>query len=124
MLLVGITAIAQRGEHGSREGKKDLTAEQVATLKTKKATLALDLTEAQQGQMKTLFLENAKMQKTKMTEPNERLDHQIAQKAKLKSILSDEQYTKWEKTQRRRSKGRKGKGQKRKGENKKGDKKE
>ncbi|KAG1650166.1 Thrombospondin-3b [Nymphon striatum] len=68
MLLVGITAIAQRGEHGSREGKKDLTAEQVATLKTKKATLALDLTEAQQGQMKTLFLENAKMQKTKMTE--------------------------------------------------------
>lgn len=145
MLLVGVTAIAQRGERGSREGKKDLTAEQVATLKTKKATLALDLTEAQQGQMKTLFLENAKMQKTKMTErkaqkekgetkkrtseeryalANERLDHQIAQKAKLKSILSDEQYTKWEKTQRRRSKGRKGKGQKRKGENKKEDKKE
>lgn len=143
MLLVGVTAIAQKGERGSRESRKDLSPDQVATLQTKKATLALDLNEVQQGQMKALLLENAKMRKTKMKErkalkekgetkkrtseeryaiANERLDHQIAQKAKLKNILSDEQYAKWEKTKQRRGKGRKGKGQKRKGEHKKGDK--
>lgn len=136
MFLVGVCAMAQRGERGSREGMKDLTVEQVATLQTKKATLALDLTEVQQGQMKALMLENAKMRKTKMEErkalkekgetikrtsedryalANERLDHQIAQKAELKNILSDEQYAKWEKTQHRKRKRGKGGNKKRKG---------
>lgn len=137
LLFVGGIALAQKGERGNREGMKDLSAEQIATLKTKKATLALDLTAAQQDQMKALFLENTKIRKAKMEKrkaqkengetkkrtseeryamANARLDHQIAQKAKVKNILSDEQYTKWEKMQHRRVKGRKGKGQKRKGE--------
>jgi hypothetical protein len=108
---------------------KDLTPEQMATLQTKKMTLALDLTEAQQAQVKALHLENAKMRKTKMEErkaqkeegeakkptseeryamTNARLDHQIAQKAELKSILSDEQYAQWEKMDHRKGKHRKG----------------
>lgn len=136
MLLVGVSAMAQRGERGSRAGMKNLTAEQAATLQTKKATLALDLTEVQQGQMKALMLENAQIRKTKMEErkalkekgetkkrtseeryalANERLDHQIAQKAKLKNILSEEQYAKWEKTQHRKRKRGKGGNKKRKG---------
>ena len=53
LLLVGITAIAQRPEE--KKGKErhkmmhDFTPEQVATLHTKKMTLALDLTTAQQS---------------------------------------------------------------------------
>ena len=46
---------------------------------------------------------------------NERLDHQIARKEQMKSILDDEQYEKWEKMDHRRkmrgknNEGRKGK---------------
>ena len=130
MLLIGGIALAQRGEGNMREGTKDLSAEQIATLKTKKATLALDLTEIQQGQMKALLLKNAEMRKAKMearkvqkesgerkkytieeryARTNERLDYQIAEKAKLKEILSEEQLSKWEKMQNRRGKHKKGK---------------
>ena len=136
MLLVGVTTLAQRGEGGNRDHTKDLTPQQLATLQTKKATLALDLTEAQQTQMNALFIEKAKMHKAKMEErkaqkedgetkkrtseeryakSNERLDHQIAQKEKLKQILSDKQMEKWEKMQHHKGNHRKGKGRKEKG---------
>lgn len=136
MLLVGVTALAQRGDRNRRAGMKDLSPEQMATLQTKKATLALDLTEAQQTQMKAVFMENAKMRKARMEEKqaqkeggdatkptseeryamaNRRLDRQIAQKEKIKQILSEEQMEKWEKIQHRRGKHGKGKGQKAKG---------
>ncbi len=140
-LLVGFTAMAQRGPHGSDRGTKDLTPEQMATLQTKKMTLALDLTEAQQEKVKALHLENAKMRKAKMEErkaqkedgekkptaeeryarSNDRLDHQIAHKAEMKNILSSEQYEKWQKMQHRSGKhrkGKKGKGQGNHGKNK------
>jgi hypothetical protein len=99
------------------EAMKDLTPEEMATLQTKKMTLHLDLTEAQQQKIQALHLEKAKMRKTKMEERkamkesgekkaftkedkvkmmNDRLDHQIAMKQKMKSILNAEQYTKWE----------------------------
>lgn len=145
MLLVGVTSIAQKGERGNRERTNDLTPDQIATLQTKKATLALDLSDSQQGQMKSVLLENAKMRKTKMEErkakkdngetkkrtseeryamANERLDHEIAQKSDMKKILSDEQYTKWDKMQKLKGKQRKGKGNKRsqKGDTQKGSK--
>lgn len=132
MLLIGFTAIAQPSssrERGARNGMQDLTPEQVATLQTKKMTLALDLTIGQQERIKAIQLENAKLRKTKMEEhkaqketgeakkmtseerfamSNARLDRKIAQKAELKKILSDTQYEKWEKAQHR--KGRHGKG--------------
>lgn len=122
MLLVAITATAQKGNHHNRSHMKDLNPEQIATLQSKKATLALDLTGTQQKQMKVLLLENAELHETRMeahkdqkesgelkeqtteeryTRTNERLDHQIAQKAKLKTILSEDQLAKWEKMQHR-----------------------
>ncbi|MBQ4915802.1 hypothetical protein J8L85_15205 [Maribacter sp. MMG018] len=122
VLLTGMTAMAQR--HDMKEGRKsakDLTAEQIATLQTKRMTLALDLTDAQQAKMKTLLTKDAEERKAKMEElkakrkndekltaeekyamQNERLDKQIAHKKAIKSILSDEQYAKWEKMQKRR----------------------
>ncbi len=135
ILLFAVSGVmAQKGERGGRAQMKDMTPEQIATLQTKKATLALDLTQAQQKQLKSLFIENAKMRKAKMAakeegaerkkpspeehyaRANERLDHQIAQKAKLKQILSEEQYAKWEQMKKRkgkRGKAKKGKKQER-----------
>jgi len=132
MLFAGGIVLAQKGEKGGREKMKDFTPEQRASLQTKRATLALDLTEAQQIQMKAYFMEATKMRTAKMEErkaqkeggekkemtseeryekSNARLDHQLAQKEKLSGILSDEQMAKWQKMKHRRGgKHRKGKG--------------
>lgn len=112
--IASLTAMAQEGpDRGPRDGKEKLTPEQMATLQTKKMTLALDLNSTQQKQVQELHLENAKLRKEKMeamkeksrelsseerfTRQNDRLDHMIAQKEKMKKILNEEQYAKWEK---------------------------
>ncbi len=134
LLLSGLTAMAQKEERKDRQNsKKDLTPEQMATLQTKKMTLALDLSDAQQAKMKTLFASNAAERKAKMEAhkarkesgekmtseehykmQNERLDHQIAQKKEMKALLNEDQFAKWEKMQHRRGKHRKGKWRERK----------
>lgn len=135
-LLAGFAVMAQRGQRGADHNMKDLTPEQVASLQTKKMTLALDLNKGQQEQMQAIQLENAKMRKTTMEERkaqkdaedskkptaeerysmhNARLDRQIAQKAEMKKILSDSQYEKWEKMHQRHGKHGKGKHGKGKG---------
>ncbi len=140
LLLVGITAMAQRPDGKERKGKhnamRDFTPEQVATLQTKKMTLALDLTTAQQNSVKALALENAKARKAKMEErkakrkdgeakkptaeerftmQNEMLDHKIAQRTKMKNILSEEQFAKWQKMNKHRGHGKDKDGKKRNG---------
>ncbi|MFH4966254.1 hypothetical protein V8G69_14730 [Gaetbulibacter sp. M235] len=99
---------------------QDLTPEEMATMQTKKMTLHLGLNESQQKEIQKINLENAIYRKAKMeariaqrengtmAKPtkeerlkmmNERLDKQIAMKAKMKKILNDEQFAKWEKQQ-------------------------
>ena len=138
MLAVGFSGLAQKGEGTLDSARKNLTSEQVATLQTKRMTLSLDLTEAQQSQVQALNLENAKMRKAKMEAfkakkadeekkrptseeiyamQNERLDHQIAQRNRMKEILSEEQFVKWEKMGHKKSnhhfkRGKKGVGKK------------
>ena len=124
-----------------RKGKatkfmKDLSPEQIAELQTKKLTLALDLSKNQQQQFLALYTATAKIRKQKMearkakTEKkekptseekyammNERLDAKIAYKQKVKQILSEDQYERWEKMKARKGKrkqGKKGKRNKRK----------
>ena len=124
-LLAGFSGFAQR--HGPQKHPgailKDMTPEQVATLKTKKLALALDLTEAQQKQMMQIELENAKLRneiraerKEKGEKPdaderfemaNARLEKQLAHQAKMKEILTDEQYLQWKKMNHRRHHGKK-----------------
>ena len=136
MLLAGLTAMAQRGPHG--EGKRmamqDMTVEQIATLQTKKMTLALDLSDAQQKEIQQLNVENATERKARIEErkakkeekevskpsaderfamQSDRLDQAIAHKKKMKKILSDEQFTKWEKMQVHKLHHMRGKGQER-----------
>ena len=130
MLMAGVTAMAQRGEKGHRGDFKDMSAEQMATLQTKKMTLSLDLTEAQQAKIQALHLKNAQLRKAKMEErkakmekeegakpssderyamKKERLDEAIAQKAELKKILTNEQYSKWQEMKESRGKHSNGK---------------
>jgi methionine-rich copper-binding protein CopC len=102
------------------EKLQDVTPEEMASLQTKKMTLQLGLNESQQKEIQKINLENAKDRKAKMearkaqkangtiTKPskeeqlkmmNERLDNQIEMKEKMKKILNDEQFAKWEKQQ-------------------------
>ena len=116
---------ARKGEMKERmEARQDMSAEDIAKLQTKKMTLHLDLTDAQQRDVEKLLLEEAKVRKAKMGEykarkgegetkkpsneervkmMNEKLDHQIAMKKKMKAILNAEQFEKWEKTLAKRS---------------------
>ena len=135
VLMAGITAIAQKPERerGHRGDMKDMSPEQIATLQTKQMTLALDLTDAQQKEIQSLNLQNAVKRSEKMNEMKARkesgeakkltseeryamktalLDHQIAQKEKMKKILNKEQYMKWEKMKENREGHRKGRGMK------------
>lgn len=106
--------------------RQDISPEDMAKLKTKKMTLNLDLTEAQQKEIEKLNLENAKYRKAKrearekngkgekpskeehLKMTNDRLDAQIATKKKMKKILNNEQYKKWGKQiENKRKKGHK-----------------
>ncbi len=99
------------------EMRQDMTAEEMASLQTKKMTLHLDLTSAQANEVEKLLLIEAKNRKEKMAERkanmdkadaikpskedhlkmlNARLDHQIEMKKNMKSILNAEQYEKFE----------------------------
>jgi len=130
VLLIGMLGYSQRGPQFNSEqrGMKDMTPEQIAILKTKKMTLALDLSTAQQKEIQKVNLENAKERKALMLErkvkkeeaeqskpnaderfdfQNERLDRMIAQKGKMKQILSEEQFQKWERINHHRRNHRK-----------------
>lgn len=128
--LIAMTATAQRG--GGERGLKDLSAEDQATLQTKKMTLALDLDKAQANKVYEINLANAKERKAKMearknTEKGERkaptaeerlqrqnamLDARIATQNEMKRILNEEQFKQWRRMAQKR-KGEKGKGNRR-----------
>lgn len=100
-----------------KEMKANLTPEQRADLKTKKMTLALDLTASQQQKVKQLILkaENERPERPEnwkeMTDTQKyetksaMLDRRIAMKKELKEILNEEQMTKWEVQQSHRREG-------------------
>lgn len=109
---------AQDKQEMKKRGQHDFTPEQVATLKTKKMTLHLNLSESQQSKIYNLNLEQAQNRKAKLEEKkskgsseersklsqkekykiaNNRLDAQIAQKKAMRNVLNEEQFAKWEK---------------------------
>lgn len=111
-MMLGLAAGAQqRGEKHER-----LKPEQRAELKAKEMTLALNLNDKQQKDVKTLLLDRSKKAEAAMAErkaardagkkhtADERfamrskmLDAQIATKAEMRKILTTEQFAKWEK---------------------------
>ncbi|MGB7395962.1 MAG: hypothetical protein WA913_16370 [Pricia sp.] len=139
LCMAGMTGMAQKEErhNGERHQEKkhrstaasELSPEQLATLKTKKMVLALDLNEVQQKELQALNFENTKIRKTERDErqakiesgefkrptaderyaiQNERLDRMIAQRTEMKEILSQEQYDQWMKMEQRKTRYRKG----------------
>lgn len=124
-MLLSLTTIAQHEdrERNHRKEMSEMTAEQVATLHTKKMALALDLTSKQQEQVLKINLEEAEFRKAKMEErkakkeegeakkptsderfktQNQMLDHKLAHQKKLKEILTDEQFELWKKAHYRK----------------------
>lgn len=124
-LMVVSMGFSQRGAHQQhrKQLKADLTAEQMATLESKKMALVLDLTDEQLEQVQVIQLENAKHRKAIMAErkarkegdsfqkptaeelferQNEMLDRKLAVQAQMKDILTDEQYLQWKKLNHRR----------------------
>ena len=107
-----------------KEQFKNMSAEDLAEIQTKKIVLRLDLDDKQTDQVYNLVLEKTKARKAKMEANkgkkredltseektklmNERLDAQIAFKKEMKSILSKEQYEKFEKAYSKGNKKRK-----------------
>lgn len=104
---------------------KSFSAEQIATLQTKKMTLSLDLNLKQQNEIFNVCLEEVKFKKTKRGEINERknnskeglsseeifdmmnekLDHQIALNNKMKTILNKDQFLVWQEIKNKQNKG-------------------
>ena len=80
LLLAGMVGMAQQGHHG--KGHKDMSPEQLATLKTKKMALSLDLTEKQQIEVREIHLEQALLQQSKREE----------RKSKEEKPSADERY--------------------------------
>ena len=112
VLTIGLNSFAQdRKERPSREKMEQMTPEQRNQLMVKKMTLDLDLNTKQQDQIGKIIAEQsakreamkaerkAKMEDAKADRfemANKMMDDQIEMKNKMKSILSADQYTKWE----------------------------
>ncbi|WP_035670380.1 hypothetical protein [Flavobacterium sp. 83] len=116
LLVVGMSAFAQDKKEMEKRHHRDemekFTPEQRNQLMLKKMTLELDLNAKQQEQMKQIIAEQStkreamraarKANKEKPTSEeffamkNKMLDEQIVMKNKMKSILSPEQFEKWD----------------------------
>lgn len=121
--LIGLTAIVilfsltiNAQQKGNRMGKRaDFTPEQTATLQVKKMALHLDLNAKQEKEIYNLNLKNAeerqimrsefqknrqsgtpKTSEERFQQENIKLEKQIAHKAEMKKILTNEQFEKWD----------------------------
>ena len=114
LFLVGTMSFAQpqkRGheQHPKMDKMKEMSAENIATLMSKKMTLQLDLSETQQAQVYELLLESTTKKKAQRANRPERklskeehfemqnkmLDDKIAFSKSMKAILNDAQYALW-----------------------------
>lgn len=117
ILMLSISAFAQdRKQERKQDHKMDkveMTADEMATLRTKKMALKLDLTQDQQSRLKTLFTEQATYQKSMRAQHREmrkdtatwnknqfairnaRLDHQKEMQDKIRTILTPAQFETW-----------------------------
>jgi hypothetical protein len=115
IMLISISAFSQQKDQHQRADMKNMSAEEMATLQTKKLTLLLDLDQAQQLEVKKLYQEKAEARKAMMAEHkammaedsekskekrfermNGGLDKQLEYQEKMKKILNEEQFKKWQ----------------------------
>ncbi|WP_299016220.1 hypothetical protein [uncultured Polaribacter sp.] len=112
---------AQRKGNKQKRERPQFTVAQQTDIALKKMTLALDLSNKQQNQLKPMivskiearkaFMENRKQARQEKKKPSadeiyaiqtKRLDNAIAMKAQMKDILDKEQFAKFEKMQKKR----------------------
>jgi periplasmic protein CpxP/Spy len=108
ILMVGISSFAQESPKSEKRLDKEkmekLTPEQRNEKHLKKLTSDLGLNASQQKQMGTVLAEQSKKREAKKAEReklmkadrSEREKEMAANDAKVKAILTPEQYTKWE----------------------------
>lgn len=106
-LMVGSSAFAQDNACKSATPKERPTAEQMAQRRTEHMTKALNLTEAQAKQIYQVNLEQAKAMDNQAQKVKK---DKSAEQAKMKSILTEEQYTKWSQMQEQHRMGKPGEG--------------
>ncbi|AUC86143.1 hypothetical protein CW731_13005 [Polaribacter sp. ALD11] len=123
-ILVFVLAFTLSTQAQKKRGHKrpQLTTEQQTDLTVKRMTLALDLSERQQNQMKPIITskvveKKALMEKRKEARKNDKrpssdeiyamkskmLDNRIAMKNSMKDILNKEQFEKFEKMHKKRA---------------------
>ncbi|MGM0933722.1 MAG: Spy/CpxP family protein refolding chaperone [Bacteroidota bacterium] len=115
ILLISVSAFAQeRKQKKAHKDRVEMTAEERATLKTERMTSALDLTQAQQEEIKKFFTEQTQEREEYRAERKEaRINNTTARaersevrnlrakkreehREKIKEILTDEQYSTWQ----------------------------
>lgn len=126
-ILISTSVFPQQSEYKERMSKhSNLSLEEMATLKSKKIALQLDLNKSQQAQVEKLFIiemnerkaikENLRETRSQVKDTskanhfkmiNAKLDRQIVLQDKMKRILDVDQYKRW------RNSSRKGMSQKR-----------
>lgn len=118
MAIAGTISVnaQQNKDQNNKQQRPQFSAEQHSELAVKKMTLALDLNEKQQNQIKPLLLAQATQRKAAMEKmkaarvnkqrpsedelfamKNQQLDNQIAMKKAMKEILTKEQFEEFEK---------------------------
>lgn len=127
LLIVFAFTLSNQAQEQKKGKRPQLTVDQHTDLSLKRMTLALDLSEKQQNQIKPLLKAQAEKKMAMMKKHNEmrknktkpsadevykmqaeRLDNQIAMKGKMKTILNDTQFEKFEKMAKaRKMKGKK-----------------
>jgi len=130
MMVIAVTFTANTQEKTAqkkRQNRRQFTVEQNTELAVKRMTLALDLNEKQQNQIKPLLMTQAAQRKTAIekmkkarenkqkpseeelfTMRSQQLDNQIAMKKSMKEILTKEQFEEFEKmVKMRKTKGKK-----------------
>ncbi len=120
LALLLTTSVVAFGQNEKRKmnGNQDFTPEQQAILKTKKMTLALDLTKDQQGEIlqinKTWIQEKTatkaahkSLNKEEMSSDqkfdlmDQMLDTKLAHQEQIKKILNKDQYKLWKESSRK-----------------------
>lgn len=113
-IFIGMMSFAQPSKRGHdmsppMDKMANMSAENIATLMSKKMTLQLDLSETQQAQVYELLLESTTKKKAQRANRPERklskeehfemqnkmLDDKIAFSKSMKAILNDAQYALW-----------------------------
>ena len=139
VMLMSISINAQHKNNKQQRKGSDFTVEQKATLKVKQMTLDLDLNASQQKEVYAIVKTNAEDREKAMTErkenkenkvemtsdqkfemQNSRLDKMIAHKTAMKTILTKDQYAKWEENRNSKKRGGKKQGTQNKQKGKRG----